>query len=154
VPSCVLVGKKLDNFALLDISLSTWEYKTTRHKLMLLDFWMTNCPPCRDAIYTLKMLQDKYGPQGLEVVGIAYEEGSPAEQARRVTDTAMYFKTNYQLLLGGGKQCPLKRSFQVQQLPTLVLIDESGTIVWRHDGGLERADIDDLDFRIRGRLMK
>jgi thiol-disulfide isomerase/thioredoxin len=155
VPSCVLVGKKLDNFALLDTSLLPWEYRAKKAgKLMLLDFWSTTCPPCRDAVYTLKMLQSKYGAQGLEVIGIAYEEGTPAEQARRVTDTGLYFNVNYPLLLGGGNQCPVRRSFQVERFPTLVLVDDAGLIVWRHEGALDRTQIDDLDFRIKGRLMK
>jgi thiol-disulfide isomerase/thioredoxin len=154
VPSCVLVGKKLENFALLDISLTPWEYRTSkRGKVILLDFWMPTCVPCRDAVYTLNMLQNKYG-YGLDVVGIAYEEGTPAEQANKVTKTALLWHTNYQLLLGGGRTCPVKRDFRVQRFPTLVLIDESGMIVWQHEGGLDRSHIEDLDFAIKQRVMK
>lgn len=154
VPSCVLVGKKLENFALMDISFTPWEYRARKHKLVLLDFWMTNCVPCRDAIYVLRNLQDKYGPLGLEVVGIAYEDGSLPEQAHRVTQTAQLLKTNYQLLLGAGKDCPVKRSFQVQRFPTLVLVDDNGMVIWQHEGALTSSRIEDLDFAIKKRVVR
>jgi thiol-disulfide isomerase/thioredoxin len=155
VPSCVLVANKLDNFALFDTNLSAWEYSKNKHgKLMLLDFWMTHCPPCRAAIHPLKGLQEKYGPSGLEVVGIAFEEGTLVEQAQRVKTTANYCQINYLMLLGGGKECPVRKTFQVERFPTLVLLDESGAVVWWHEGGLDRANIDDLDSRIKTRLLK
>jgi thiol-disulfide isomerase/thioredoxin len=154
VPSSVLVGKRLENFALYDISLQPWELrKERRGKLMLLDFWKTNCPPCVQAIPTLRILQDKYGPQGLEIVSIAYEDsGTAPEQARRVTGVAQRLQTNYQLLLGGGTKCPLKRDLQVRGYPTLVLVDEQGAMVWRHEGGLDRSGVEDLEFAIKRRL--
>jgi thiol-disulfide isomerase/thioredoxin len=155
VPSCVLVGKKLDNFALYDTNLTTWEYsKNKRGKLLLLDFWTTNCLPCRDAVFTLKILQDKYGPDGLQVVGIAFEEGTLVEQAQRVNTTTKLQQINYQMLLGGGRECPVRKSFQVERFPTLVLVDENGAIVWWHEGALVRAQIDELEVRIKARLLK
>jgi thiol-disulfide isomerase/thioredoxin len=155
VPSSVRLGKRIDNFALNDISLTPWELKTHRHgKLVLLDIWKTNCPPCLQAIATLRVLQDKYGAQGLEIVAVAYEESGPTlEQATRVTKVAQYYQTNYVLLLGGGAKCPLKRDLEIRYFPTLVLLDESGTMVWRHEGGLERDQLDDLEFTVRRRLM-
>src|SRR5687768_15592202 len=39
-------------------------------KVLVLDFWATYCPPCRDEIPHLMDLQRRYGPQGLEVVGL------------------------------------------------------------------------------------
>jgi thiol-disulfide isomerase/thioredoxin len=154
IPSCALIGDKLENFALLDIGLTPWEYKTRKPKLMLLDFWSTTCVPCREAAYTLSALQNKYGPVGLEVIGIAYEEGTPADQAKRVTLAAQNLHTNYQLLLGGGKTCPVRRAFQVQRYPTLVLIDENGMKVWSCEGSLDRQHIEDLEFQIKRRLQK
>jgi thiol-disulfide isomerase/thioredoxin len=154
LPSSALVGTRLENFALLDIGLTAWEYKTRKPKLMLLDFCTSACIPCRDAAYTLSRLQNTYGPSGLEVIGIFYEEGTPAEQANRVTKTAQLWHTNYQLLLGAGKTCPVKRDFRIQRFPTLVLIDENGTIVKRCEGNLDRAAIEDLEFQIKRRLVK
>jgi thiol-disulfide isomerase/thioredoxin len=39
-------------------------------KVLVLDFWATYCPPCREQTPHLIDLQKRYGPQGLQVVAI------------------------------------------------------------------------------------
>jgi thiol-disulfide isomerase/thioredoxin len=154
VPSCSLVGNKLYNFALNDLQGQPWELKKQRRgKVILLDFWATNCVYCIPLIPHLNILQQKYGGDGLEVVGIACEQyGSPQDQAQRVASFARLKNINYQLLLSSGKQCPVAGQFAVNYLPTLVLIDESGRIVRRHSGELDSRALDDLDWTIRSLL--
>ena len=139
VPSCVLVGNQLVNFALEDINGDPWELKTNRTgKLVLLDFWGTWCGPCKKTMPVLKGLQQQYGPAGLEVVGIAYERGgSREEQAHKVNETCNRLLINYRQLLGSGPNCVVKRELGVRGYPTMILIDERGNILWRHVGELE-----------------
>jgi thiol-disulfide isomerase/thioredoxin len=154
VPSSVRVGQRLENFALYDTNLQPWELKRQRFgKLVLLDFWKTNCAPCKQGTDTLRTLEAKFGSQGLQIVGIAYEDtGTQLEQAQRVAAVAQHWRSNYQILLGGGPNCPLKRDLSVRAYPTLVLLDENGVIVWQHEGSLDPAGLADLDFAIKRRL--
>jgi thiol-disulfide isomerase/thioredoxin len=154
VPSCVLVGNQLVNFALRDVFGEPWEWKRQRRgKLVLLDFWSTTCTPCIQTVPHLHILQDKFGWAGLEVVAIACEKGStPDEKANKVKGLCSRLQTNYRLLLDGGSDCPVRRGFAVQYFPTLVLVDENGWIVWRHEGLLSRNELDDLELRIKRRL--
>jgi thiol-disulfide isomerase/thioredoxin len=39
-------------------------------KVLVLDFWATYCPPCRDEVPHLIALQRRYGAQGLHIVGL------------------------------------------------------------------------------------
>jgi thiol-disulfide isomerase/thioredoxin len=105
-----------------------------RGKLVLLDFWSTSCPPCIQALPFLARVHRRYGPLGLEVVGVAHETGTPAEQAQRVTFVATRQSADFPQLLTNGDQCPVLRTFDVQRLPTLVLIDANGQILWRGEG--------------------
>jgi thiol-disulfide isomerase/thioredoxin len=154
VPSCVLVGKQLVNFALRDLNGDAWEWKRHRRgKLVLLDFWSTTCVPCVQTVPLLRILQEKYGWAGLEVVAIASEKGATHEEkAHKVAGVCSRLQTNYRLLLDGGDMCPVRRDFAVQYFPTLVLLDENGWIQWRHHGQLSRAELDDLELRIKRRL--
>ena len=51
-----------------------------RGKYVLLDFWGSWCGPCRASHPHLKALQAHYGPQGLEVINIAQENGADARK--------------------------------------------------------------------------
>jgi thiol-disulfide isomerase/thioredoxin len=156
VPSSVKVGLRLENFALYDLNLQPWELRSqAQGKLLLLDFWKTTCPPCLQEIPTIKMLASQYRPLGLEVVGIAYEDaGTVMSQANNVAGIARERGINYQVLLGGGANCPLKRNLNVRAWPTLVLLDETGGVIWQHEGALDRAAFSDLDLAIKWRLAR
>jgi thiol-disulfide isomerase/thioredoxin len=82
-------------------------------KVTVLDFWATYCPPCLEEIPHLVSLQEKYGAQGFEVVGlhVGGEEDRP-----RVPEFVEKLKMNYTLaypeddltdaLLGGNSAIP------------------------------------------------
>jgi thiol-disulfide isomerase/thioredoxin len=152
-PFCSLVGQTLYNFSLYDLSGRPWDYRRDhRGRLTLIDFWGSWCVPCLHAVPHLKDLQQRYGPYGLEVIGIAYEEGNPLEQTQKVNRVRQRLEINYRLLLGGDKtQCPVRSQFGVSGFPTLVLLDEGGRIVWRSTG-LDATQVRDLDIIIRQRL--
>jgi thiol-disulfide isomerase/thioredoxin len=81
----VRVGSRLDNFALYGLDGKPWELRKQRKgRVVLIDFWYSTCRPCLEALPHLVELDRKYGSFGLEVVGIAYEKGTAAEQAMRV----------------------------------------------------------------------
>lgn len=153
VPSCVLVGQQVVNFALNDINGKPWELKANRTgKLVLLDFWGTWCAPCRQGMPALKGLQNKYGSQGLEVIGIAYEQGgTPDEQAYKVNDVCQKLLVNYRQLLGSGSSCPVKSQLRVHAYPTMVLLDEQGYVLWRHAGLPTRTEMEELERLVQSR---
>jgi thiol-disulfide isomerase/thioredoxin len=155
VPSCQLVGRRLYNFALKDVAGQPWEFRKDRKgRLVLLDFWGTWCVYCVQGIPHLKVLQENYGPWGLEVISIAYEQGPSAEHARKVAALASRMNTNYRLLLGGGYEveCPVRRQFEVSSYPAYFLIDEHGQIVWQCRQALGERELKELEFEIKRRL--
>jgi thiol-disulfide isomerase/thioredoxin len=154
VPFCVLTGRQLDNFALYDLNGQPWEYRRNRRgRLLLVDFWKSNCLPCLHAMHHLNGWQQMYGPYGLEIVGIAYEEGTPEEQVRKVRGIRDSRRVNYPLLLGTSPadRCPVRKQFQALYFPTLVLIDETGQIAWRGQG-FDGQQMKELEYEIRRRL--
>jgi thiol-disulfide isomerase/thioredoxin len=154
VPSCELIGNRLYNLALPDMSGRTWEFAKHRTKLTLIDFWGTWCGHCVSAIPLLKAFQYTYGPYGFEVVGIAYEEGSAAEQVRKIQGVGQWRGMNYTVLLGGDPEssaCPVKKQFQVRAFPTVFLLDQQGTILYQAEG-LDQQHARTLENIIRQRL--
>ncbi len=74
----------------------------TRRKLVLLDFWKSNVGPCLTAISHLRGLQEKYGGDGLEVVGIACDiQAALADRLAHVRNAKVRTNANYTILLVG-----------------------------------------------------
>jgi thiol-disulfide isomerase/thioredoxin len=53
-------------------------------KVLIIDIWGTWCPPCRMEIPHFMALNSQYGDQGLQVIGLNYEQIGDKEQAARV----------------------------------------------------------------------
>jgi thiol-disulfide isomerase/thioredoxin len=158
VPSCLKTSDQLTNFALAGLDGRPWEYKRDRvGKVVLLDFWKTTCPPCRASIQNhLIPLTALYGRLGLEVIGIAYEDASVyptfADQQQAVTNVAARLHINYRILMGSGwESCPVRKQFAVGPLPTLVLINDEGKIIWRSEG-LSEVQYESLKVVIKKEL--
>lgn len=154
VPSCQLIGNKLDNFALYDLDGQAWEYKRDhRSRVTLLDFGHSTCAPCLATIPVLVQWQKSYGPAGLQIVSIFYEPGDREQQVANVRATRGRYSINYTTLLGGQERCPVEQQFKVDKHPTLVLLDEAGQIIWRGTG-YDAAQFRELEFEIRKRLER
>jgi len=139
IPSCLMDGNRLLNLALFDENGQGWEWKQHRRgRLVLLDFWYTECRPCLAAIPKLNQLQQRYGEAGLEVIGIACERAdTSAEMASKVQRARRQFDIRYRTLLSTTARkgsCPVCSHFGIEYYPTLFLIDEQGNVVYRSVG--------------------
>jgi thiol-disulfide isomerase/thioredoxin len=65
-----------------------------RGQVVVLDFWATYCPPCREEIPHLVRLQKQHGPKGLKVIGlnVGGEEDKP-----KVPEFVRLYGIQYQL---------------------------------------------------------
>jgi thiol-disulfide isomerase/thioredoxin len=65
-----------------------------RGQVVVLDFWATYCPPCREEIPHLVRLQKQFGTKGLKVVGlnVGGDEDRP-----KVPDFVKLYSIQYQL---------------------------------------------------------
>ena len=97
-------------------------------KVVILDFWATWCPPCREEIPGFVKLQKKYEAQGLVIVGIALDDGGAAT----VKKFAQKSGINYPVLMGNDR---VSQAFGgIEALPTTFILDREGKIAGRHIG--------------------
>jgi cytochrome c biogenesis protein CcmG/thiol:disulfide interchange protein DsbE len=101
----------------------------SKDKVIVLDFYATWCEPCRYSIPHLVDLQKRYGPQGLQIVGL--NVGGP-EDVEQIPSFAREFRIQYQL---GIPDAELEDLMSDQPaIPQTFVIDRHGVIFKRFVG--------------------
>ncbi len=128
--------RTLKDFRLPDLDGRPVRFQDLDADFVLLDFWGTWCAPCLESIPHLVELQKRYGPTRLRVVGIACEDVAPEQRKAKVDEVARKLGINYTVLLStmDGKPCPVQSSFAIQAMPTMILLNRKGEVLWRSTG--------------------
>lgn len=96
--------------------------KDLRGKVVVIDFWATWCGPCKEAMPHLQKLYDDNHDKGVEVLAITTEDPSKVHPYEMITNLHIPFYTDEAREANGG--------FDVQGLPTTVVIGKDGKIVY------------------------
>jgi len=137
-----IVTVKIEEEKLIVITEATKDGKKSVKKIkpdvVLIDFWATWCPPCREEVPHLQKLHEKYrkkeGDGGLVLIGIALERSD----AKVVERFAKKQKLTYILLAESTAESDAKEllktvkgasnKYEVKSIPTTYIIDAKGII--------------------------
>ena len=125
-----------------DFTLETLDGKSVtlsslRGKAVVVNFWATWCGPCKIETPWLVDLQNRYGAQGLQIVGVAMDDSGKDEIARFAKDMGM----NYPVVL--GKEAVGQAYGGVDALPESFFVGRDGKIVDKIMGLEGRSEIED-----------
>ena len=70
-------------------------------RVVLVNFWATWCPPCRDEFPDLSRLQRKYASRGLRVLGVSTDLGSQMPAVEKLLADLKPSFPNYRKTTGG-----------------------------------------------------
>jgi thiol-disulfide isomerase/thioredoxin len=109
-------------------------------KVLVVNFWASWCPPCREETPLFVDLQQQYGSAGVQFVGIAIDDPRPVQTF--VDDHGV----NYPTLLGDMRAVDLSKRLgnRFGGLPFTVVTRADGRIVLRHAGELTREQLEPL----------
>jgi len=108
-----------------------------RGKAVLLNFWATWCTPCKIEMPWFVELQNQYGAQGLQIVGVAMDDASKEDIAKFAKDMGV----NYPILM--GKEAVGDQYGGVPALPETFFIGRDGKIVDKILGLKGKGDIEE-----------
>src|SRR3984893_15851394 len=125
------------DFALESLDGKRGRLSDLRGKAVLLNFWATWCSPCKIEMPWFIELQNQYGAQGLQIVGVAMDDSSKEDIAKFAKDMGV----NYPVLL--GKEAVGDAYGGVPALPETFFIGRDGKIVDKIIWLEGKADIED-----------
>ena len=96
------------------------EYKG---KIVLLDFWASWCPPCREEMPNVVATYKKYHKEGFEILGVSLDE---AKQKGTVIDFMDEYKMTWSQIYDGKYwDAEIGKLYGVRSIPRALLIDGS-----------------------------
>ncbi|MPQ92846.1 TlpA disulfide reductase family protein [Thioclava sp. JE_KL1] len=123
----------LPPFTVTDESGDEHSMKDFEGKVVLINFWATWCPPCREEMPSLNALQKAYGENGFQVMTIATGGSNSPEKV-----AAFFDKEGIDALPRFHDDANFAaRAMGVLGLPVSVLVDKKGHEVGRMIGGAE-----------------
>lgn len=128
-------GNPAPLFSILDTNGREVRLSDYKGKFVLLDFWASWCPDCRKASPFMNYLYSTYHNRGLEFVGISLDTDKERWlEAIRADKLEWTHLSDLQ-----GWKCPTAAAYNINWIPTVVLIDKDGKIVAR---GLKGKDLE------------
>ena len=123
------------DFTLTDLQGRSWTLRQLRGKVVLVNFWDTQCPPCARQMPDLESLYQQFNAQGLVILAISDED------AAKVKPFMAQTKVSYPVLLDPGGKA--NRAFAVEGFPKSFVYDREGKLVAQA-----------MDRRTRGQFLE
>ena len=113
---------------------------------VLINFWATWCSPCKKEMVYLDKFERKYKDEGLSILSISVDSQKSLSHVRSYIRANDYI---YDVFLDPNRQVFKKLNGNL--MPTNVLIDTEGKVIWRHYGYIP-GDEENMDLQLRSAL--
>ncbi len=105
-----------------------------RGKVVMLGFYLTTCPHCKDTVKIVEKLYKEYAPQGFQPLGVCVNDMAKMLTSDFIKEQGASFPIGY-----GGRDASygfLQHPTMMQMYyPTFVMVDRKGQIVRQYMGG-------------------
>lgn len=119
-------GQTLANFDLMDMSGKKVKLTDYKGKVVLINFWFINCPPCRMEMPDLNALKAEYKGKDVEFISITFDSKEDVEKFL----TKIPFE--FQIFPDARK---IIETYGIMGFPTSVVLDKDGKVVNSKMGG-------------------
>ena len=130
-----LVGKKAPSFVAPKVGGQLGSLENYKNKPLVLNFWASWCPPCRDETPGMERIWRKYEDQGVVILGINVQDGEK-EAERYISEFGVTFSNA--LDLDGS----ITVDYGVTGLPVTFFIDNDSVVTGRWVGSISEDRLD------------
>ena len=128
-----LIGQSAPEFGVDDTAGNQIQLSALQGKVVLIDFWATNCPPCVAEIPNLKQLYADYHDDGFEIIGVSLDADNGIVE--QFTDR---LKIPWRMVVDKADVDGLRQQYLVPTIPALYVVDKTGKI---HQFGVRGNDL-------------
>lgn len=124
-----LAAKAMPNFSLPSVADSSLvRSEDFKNKVLLISFFATWCPPCREEIPTFIQLQNELGQKGFSVLAFSVDDGG----SKIVKELVELEKINYPVLM--ADEAVLAGFGGISGVPISFLVNGKGNVVKSYPG--------------------
>lgn len=128
-------GQQLPSIEIKDLSGNNVDISkySKNNKMTVISFWATWCVPCKKELNNMAELYEEWVEEyDVELVAISIDDSRNTSKVKAYVDGQGW---DFEVLLDANSD--LKRALNFQTVPFTLLIDKSGSIVYRHTGYVE-----------------
>ena len=111
--------------------------KSLRGKVVVIDFWAFDCEPCIEAMPHIQQLNQKYGPEGLLVIGVHTPRAEYEKDVTKLRDAITKMRIKFPVVV--DNQQKIFRDYLCDLWPSQFVVDGNGLVRYSH-GGVGRYD--------------
>ena len=139
---------KAPDFTLLNLQDESVNLSDYKGQVVLINFFSTNCPPCRVEIPDFVLLQNQYGSKGFAVIGISVDQNGK----RILPGFVQALRINYPILLATSKV--IRDYGNIYALPASFLIDRDHRILKQYTGMVTKDELEPIIVNALGPLKE
>lgn len=127
----------LTHVQLKDLAGQSGSLEQWHGRVLVVNFWASWCPPCREEIPGLISTHRQLAAKGVQIVGIAVDSADKAREA------ATELGIDYPVLVAGIEIIDLTRRLgnRAGALPYTLILDRQGKVMATHLGIISQADL-------------
>jgi len=113
------------DFTLMDLDGNEISLSDFNRKVLILNFWATWCPPCREEIPDFVEVYNEYESKDVQFIGVSNEDISTLKSF--VED----YDINYPILIDDAN---IMGKWGISAIPTTFVFDKNGQIIFKNVG--------------------
>lgn len=118
-----LIGQPAPRIGASDLKGKRVDWDDYAGKVVLVDFWATNCPPCLAEFPNMLQVYQDLHPKGFEILGISLDESPDIVEAFR-----QQVKLPWRMVMNESPEGAIGKRFKLTTIPALYFIDQKGNV--------------------------
>lgn len=142
-----LIGTAAPEFSLLDMQGNKVTLSQFKGKVVIINFWATWCPPCREEMPSMEKLYRRFADKGLVMLAVNVED----DGKELVADFLKKAPYSFPILLDEDQS--VQETYGVFRFPESFIIDRNGLVVEKIIGArdwLSGPTFKLIDFLVNG----